>query len=320
MPIDWNPIKEGSDFNADSLNDRFSGIHGEINELPSSSVEARSLGREHLESAVIIRDREQRTSDFTFSAMRGENGFRFPGWPVSKEYEGGGHKDPGASQASAFSSTRQDSWKVIEQEIFDKPVRFSEAAGDRRPGYVSPFPIQTVEGLLVLVNSYYSQLQAVHTKTSRGAATEQLMGMVAIGLLSHDSSDYFIVPSTIRYIDSDTNTNNGVDVSASEGEDFNIPAGYDSPAKRQIWHLEDIRKDVPIRAYITNYDIPKWSTGVVAEPAEWDAIAVLASIVNQSSAYSENEYRTYLTHAHTDLTVMALHTANTTRITNHWGI
>ncbi len=93
MAYDWTIIEEGSSLSASDLNDRFTAVKDEINDLPELSVQPSSLHYKHLPSMVSVVGR----------AEVGAN---------QHTYGGTGVIYPGYSGSSAHTS----SWQVVSDQ------------------------------------------------------------------------------------------------------------------------------------------------------------------------------------------------------------
>ena len=319
MPMDWNPLAEGDKFDADSLNERFTAIHGEINDLPSSSVEAESLSREHLPSPIARYGKVNDSSDYYFSSGRGEEGYMFPGWPVHSSHPEAGSAwfDPGLTDVrgvtpSSGSPDLYTGWKVIDEIDFGDGFAFTASAGNAGSNAVSS-SIEKVNGILVLANIYVEELYVKNTKNSV-AANVQAKLLAAIALTT-DSGATFIAPVTIRYLDSETNTNNSHDVSVNEADHFHIPRDTsENPAQRQVHALQRIHKDLPIRSYITQNDI-KLSVGTYPV---WKYVRLLACLDNHSQTYRHDDWKTTAKIGHSTLSVIMPKAEHITNQTDYW--
>ena len=281
MPIDWKPLHEGDALDAASINDRFSEINAELNDLPETAVAARSLNREHLASPV---KQVQRDIENVTETIVGELAHEYPGWP-----------------SNFFSTTAYDT----------VPISAGVGVGWKTniPGTEATFSPQldfsTTDGLLVLANIHVTRLELIENDGGLGASGHGY-GFFMIVLKS--GSQYYPAPRTIRWVDSETNTNNGVS-SASEASGFLIPTppGTTGPESSEVHALEGVYKDVPIRAYITKADLD--GDGTI--PNTFDSVHLVASVLNNSGTYSAATARMIDRNAH--ITAVDLHAKNTNR-------
>lgn len=303
MAIDWKPIAEGDQFNADSLNDRFTEIHGEINELPQTSVEMRSLNRDHLPTAIIKKGNSFSSADVLIQTGMGFVGFRWPGWPIDYNAAAslgtGLWADPAPHNVDVGSTA--EGWRILATHNFDPDLVFAPTGT----------PLEPVNGLLMMANVYVSGLYTKN-KFNRTGATNHLTGFVAFAL-ENSAGGFHIIPTSIRYIDSDTNTNNGHDV--VNPEKYGIITS-ESAAGEQVHALTTVAKDIPIRAYVTPSDFTD-PTG--AGSWVFNKAHLITCVNNSSATYTDSVYRTKMVVSGHEFTVLGLHAANTTRSANLWG-
>ena len=300
MPIDWDPLVEGQNFDAASLNNRFEAVHGEINSLPSSSVEARSLSRVHLGSMVP----KAITKYQSINRWLDDSSHRYPGWPVSSGFPATSFEDEMPIRVGLGGA----SWRDMPDHgvVFDEALNFGDYPGTPE--------LEAINGILVLANVYVPKLYANHSKHGR-AATNQLHGFFMVAL--KQSGTYYPAPRTLRWIDSDTNTGNGHDVSEAEADRFLIPhSDSTNPAHREVHNRDDCLRDVPIRAFITKDDLARPSAGL---PGSFDSVHILMAVKNNSHTYSRSTgYKTFMQVTDIRITVMALHSTVLTKTTVPW--
>jgi hypothetical protein len=252
----------------------------------------------------------------------GAEGYDFPGWPCDGDHPSSGTvwvdaglsdvKDSGGSSISGTTSLTTG-WRVAHTLDFGDGFAFTESGGNPSANAVSP-DIEQVNGILVLANVYVEQLYSY--AKGRLGAHEQAKLMAAIALSSSSGATY-IAPVSIRYIDSETNTNNGRDVSVREADHYHIPHDTSSnPAQRQVHTLPRIHKDLPIRTYITQKDIVHLNP--TSGPSTWKYVRLLLCIDNHSQTYREADYITYAEIGHTTLSVVMPHAQHLTDQKKYW--
>tara|TARA_Y100001938_G_scaffold149548_1_gene236737 strand:- start:118 stop:1107 length:990 start_codon:yes stop_codon:yes gene_type:complete len=284
---DWKPFEAGTTITGTEIANKIASVGAEINDLDETAIPGKALNRDHLPPASNYMGTKLHTAEATkVSSYR----YTFPGWPTARMSGGAWDRVP-----LTFGEEPGKNW-------FNKlPNSTSDISLD--------FDRHT--GLLVLANAHVTKLNWIYKSQtniggfvqpkvagakSKGDGSVTLGTDVSTGLIkpswvqgntSHiygffmlalkdAAGNYYPVPKTLRYIDSDTNTNSDSD--AEHRVSREIPEGSFEPENSGCKAMPRIYKDVPIRSFIRHNDIVPREIGVVV-PSVFTEIQLLASVL-----------------------------------------
>ena len=214
MPFDWTQTEEGAIIGAPQMNSDFADIEAEINDLPQSSIQPRSLSYNHLPSQASV----AATHSMGTNIHRYEN--VYPGWT--------------SDILVNLASYSRTGWVIIGQDLLGTATSNLSVSH-------SSFTVSSSSAYIVLANISFNDLDSPSNRSASTspynlANTTRAYAVFKIQVGLSDGT-WKSLPTTERYSSSDTN--DGV---SSNGQGTNDNGKYFVPPK----------KDIAIREMVTS--------------------------------------------------------------------
>tara|TARA_R100001129_G_scaffold24902_2_gene16215 strand:+ start:2877 stop:3896 length:1020 start_codon:yes stop_codon:yes gene_type:complete len=253
--IKWNPILAGEEISGNKISEVASDIASTLNSISSENVADRAFGIDSFAPGHTEVQQKQRYDpgphrfDEQLNGWRGnpssneEEDCRDPKWSVRDTSSA--DPPPQRDQITTYTADK-NGWKLINQISFDTHI---DLMGDNS------------NSILVMAEAHCTELHiqekvkpasqsSVKTKT---AATPHALffTILCANIRDSDNKIYAIpLPSTLRFIDGDTNTNNSADSNSGWISEVGIGA-----RGRNVTGLRDVRKNMPVRTLVTFDDV-----------------------------------------------------------------
>lgn len=174
MPVDWTQISEGDSLSASELNDKFTEVTAEVNDLDELSIQPRSLHEPHLPSVVV----SAKTATIGDSAIDYQN--TYPGW-----------KDPTWSSSRLIGT---QAWTTLVDLTSSLSMPFSTV----------DLSDSAVAGVLVMANCQLSDIAALTGLTKFGSTLVYAFFKIQVQTLS---GKWVSIARSEVYADSETKNN-----------------------------------------------------------------------------------------------------------------
>jgi len=309
--IDWEPFEDGETISTSKIANTNDSIRARINAIQVDDIAEESLNREHLTTGPIVSAFTISNNSIPDMTEISGNAHRFPGWPTwsmppSDAFDPVPMGTPGTPFHWRTDITHSEAECAVNFKVRGKQI-FVMANIHVTQLYVE-YPSFT--GMVFLDDEKTDSDDVVGawgvtkpiSKKVKGS-TPHVYGFFMICLVDADRKLY-PVPKTLRYIDSDTNTNTGRDMAEEDREKFEVARGdvegdtgvFFKPERDQVNALPRVSKDVAIRSMIRYEDIlPADASDPHTLPDEFVAVRFVASVLgNRLEMTAKDEVKMHI--------------------------
>ena len=286
---DWTPFGEGDKIRGAEIASRLSAVGTEINNLDETAIPDKSLNRDHLPKSTYYLGSKVHTGEATkVSSYK----YSFPGWPTARMsgtgwdrmpldlgYTSGSGRGwyntlPNSTASISLDFTRDTGLLALANAHVSKLNWTYQSAQGFGGGFVQPKLVGAASKAGGSSPDGTADITGSVKPTYLQGNTTHVYGFFMLALKDM-SGNYYPVPKTLRYIDSDTNTNS--DSTAEHRSAREIPDGEFAPENSACKAMPRVYKDVPIRSFIRKIDIlPREVGGTV--PNVFTHIQLLACV------------------------------------------
>ena len=252
MTIQWNPLLEGEELDADRVVEIGQKVADELNDLRTNNIVEHGLHRDNFKPEVVTTQWKQKILNGTRlieATDGGSAGAGFPGNPFTNELTD--TKDP-AWDGDASSRDRSPSGHQLS---------FAGTAGMGN-GWVEVITLNLdsdvdlksddSNALLVLGESHVLDLYSKNGSTLLDTPHNLLFTVLAAEMNYASGGPHWVpLPTTLRFVDGDTNTNNSASSASSwvASGAGSFGSGSDVRAKTVV------NKNMPFRSLVTYSDL-----------------------------------------------------------------
>tara|TARA_R100001594_G_scaffold127377_1_gene165035 strand:- start:482 stop:1648 length:1167 start_codon:yes stop_codon:yes gene_type:complete len=308
--IEWEPFADGETISATKIAQTNASIQNRINALQVDDIAEESLTREHITASPIRNRYTISNNSIAEMTIISDKTHSYPGFPVYRMPT----TDWLDEVPMGWDPSGPHHWRTnITHSEAECPVDFTERG----------------KQLFVMANIHVTQLYVEYSSSEYGTMEEiekdddddegmwgvtvtaskltghspHIYGFFMICLVD-EARNLYPVPKTLRYIDSDTNTNTGRDMAEEDREKFEVARGevegdtgtFFKPERDQKNGLPRVHKDVPIRSMIRHEDILPTNDAVPHTiPKKFVAARFVASVLrNDVMMYGDDEAKMHI--------------------------
>ena len=242
MAIKWNPILEGEELHADRVQDIGQAVVDQINAVGSNQIAESGLNWENFQSDAVVIQWNQNIETGTRTLSGSTFGATGPVWmgnPFTNEVDDA--RDPEWDLSTTPTGDQltigSPGWQRIHNLTLD-------SAADLKS--------DNSNSLLVLGESYAFLLSNLAEDTTDPTPHHLLFTVVVVKVTNNADTEVLVpLPTTLRWVGADTNTNNSLPTASSWVATGYGATGSGSYPSQKNW----IRKNMPFRTLITYGDI-----------------------------------------------------------------